>query len=182
MRSIAHLIMLIFCTVLLFTGCDQQMSKPIMEVIPPSPSKSHIDKAREAVQQVNQRRTAAQQKAETADDFSTVFTESENIFKEELGFSKGFWVGLVEIYRDENSENSLVLEGFNKLQDAFAKKLKEDTLGMFYFEYIRTFDPLIVEYLRLSYVYPNQSEQTLLPRFRESVRDGRVSITFPENF
>ena len=183
MRLIAYLIPLILCAATLFSGCDQQMTKPVMEAMEViKPPKSPLEKAQEAMDRINQRRTETHQKAEAADDFSIVFFESEEIFKEELGFRKGFWVELVEIYRDENSEDALVSEGFNKLQDAFAEKLEEGTLGMYYFEYIKTFDPLIVEYLRLSYVYPDMQEAELLDRFSKSVTDAKVSIVFPENF
>ena len=44
------------------------------------------------------------------------------------------------------------------------------------------FDPLIVEYLRLSYVYPDIQEAGLLVRFRGSIREGKVTIVFPEDF
>lgn len=186
MKRVSQLIVFIFCVVTLFTGCDQQMTKPIMEVMTPSDppidpsSPTHIDRARAAMLRVNQRRTESKEKA--AGDYMTVFTDSETIFNEELGFRKGFWVELVDIYKDENADNTEVTNGFNELQDAFAKRLAENTLGMFYFQYIRTFDPLIIEYLRLSYVYPTQSEAALLARFRKSVSDGRVSIIFPEDF
>jgi hypothetical protein len=180
MKRIVQLIVLTFCVATLLTGCDQQMTKPVMNVI--SPTQSHIEKARMAMENVNQRRTEAYQKAEEAGDFFTVFIDSEVIFKEELGLRKGLWVDLVEIYRDENSGDSSVLDGYNELQVAFTKKLEDDTLGMFYFDYIRTFDPLIVEYLRLSYVYPDTQEAGLLVRFRGSIREGKVTIVFPENF
>ena len=180
MKRIVQLIVLTFCVTTFLTGCDQQMTKPVMDVI--SPTQSHIEKARTAMENVNQRRTEVHQKAEEAGDFFTVFIDSEVIFKEELGLRKGLWVELVQIYRDENPEDSSVLDGYNKLQVAFAKKLEEGTLGMSYFDYIRTFDPLIVEYLRLSYVYPDMQEAGLLVRFRGSIREGKVTIVFPENF
>ena len=180
MKRIVQLIVLTFCVATFLTGCDQQMTKPVMNVI--SPTQSHIEKARMAMENVNQRRTEAYQKAEEAGDFFTVFIDSEVIFKEELGLRKGLWVDLVEIYRDENSGDSSVLDGYNELQVAFAKKLEDDTLGMFYFDYIRPFDPLIVEYLRLSYVFPQMEEAGLLERFRGSIREGKVTIVFPEDF
>ncbi len=180
MKRIVQLIVLTFCVATLLTGCDQQMTKPVMTVI--SPTQSHIEKARMTMENVNQRRTEAYQKAEEAGDFFTVFIDSEVIFKEELGFRKELWVGLVEIHHDENSEDPSVVDGYNRLQVACAKKLEDDTLGMFYFDYIRTFDPLIVEYLRLSYVYPDIQEAGLLVRFRGSIREGKVTIVFPENF
>ncbi len=183
MKWIVQLIVLTFCVSTLFIGCDQQMTKPVMNVI--SPTKSHIERARDAMEKVNQRRTEAHQKAEETGDFLTLFIDSEAIFKEELGLRKGFWVDLVEIYREENSEDPEVLEGYSKMWDAFTEKLEEGTLppfGMVYFEYIRTFDPLIVEYLRLSYVFPQMEEAGLLVRFRGSIREGKVTIVFPEDF
>ena len=133
------------------------------------------------MERVNERRTEVQQKAKETGDFSTIFTASEDIFKEELGFRKGLWVDLVEIYRHENLENPELLEGLENLEDAFVEKLKlkADTFGMFYFEYIRTFDELIVEYLRLSYEFPEKSEEERLALFRESVQDGEIAIIFP---
>lgn len=187
MKLIAKFTVLLFCSALLFTGCDQEMTRPVMDVVSPpmdgslSPQ-SFIERAREAMGNVNQKRVEAQQKAEETGDFSSVFTASEDIFREELGFRTGFWVELADIYKDEKLDDSEVVDGFTKLQEAFTKKLQDDTLGMFYFEYIRTFDPLIVEYLRLSYVYPNAQEATLLMRFRGSISEGKVSIIFPEDF
>ncbi|MDD9975631.1 MAG: hypothetical protein OXU27_16595 [Candidatus Poribacteria bacterium] len=59
-------------------------------------------------------------KAEETGNFFTVFTASEDIFKEKLGFRKELWVDLVEIYHQENLENVLLLEGLENLQAAFA--------------------------------------------------------------
>ena len=131
------------------------------------------------MESVNERRIEVQRKAEETSDFSTVFTASEDIFKEELGFRKGLWVDLVDIYRQENLENATLLEGLANLQDAFAEKLKEGTLGMFYFAYISSFDEIIIEYLRLSFEFPDKSEEELLMLFRESMRDGKTFIIFP---
>ena len=63
-----------------------------------------------------------------------------------------------------------------------SERLAENTLGRFYFEYIRTFDPLIIEYLRLSYVYPDENEASLLGRFRNSINEGKVTVIFPVDF
>lgn len=187
MKLIAKFTVLLFCSALLFAGCDQEMTRPVMNVVSPPmdeslPPQSFIERARGAMQNVNQKRVEAQQKAEKTGDYLNIFIASEDIFREELGFRNGFWVELVDIYKDEKSDDSEVVDGFTKLQDAFTTKLQDDTLGMFYFEYIRTFDPLIVEYLRLSYVYPNMQEASLLMRFRGSVSDGKVLITFPIDF
>ena len=72
----------------------------------------------------------------------------------------------MEIYRQENLENPELLEGLENLEDAFVEKVKEDTLGMFYFQYIRAFDEIIVEYLRLSFEFPESSQEELLALFR----------------
>ena len=156
-----------------------------MEIVTPpdteivTPPQDSLEKAQAAIERVNERRTAVHQKAEETGDFSNIFTASEDIFREELGFRRGLWVDLVKIYRQENLENPERLEGLENLEDAFVEKLKADTLGMFYFEYIRTFDGLIVEYLRLSYEFPEKSEKELLTLFRESATNGETAIIFP---
>ena len=165
------------CVSVLLIGCDPAMRQPITEMI--TPSQDSLEKAEAAMAKVNERRTETYQKAEETSDFSVVLTASEDIFKEELGFRKGFWVDLVDIYRQENFENPARLEGLDNLQDAFAEKLQDDTLEMFYFTYIGAFDELIVEYLRLSFEFPEKNEEELLALFRESVRDGEIVILFP---
>ena len=182
MRLLIQLTMLMLCGSVLLIGCDTAMQKPIMEVIKPPQDSSETDsleKAQAAIERVNERRTEAQQTAEDTGDFSTIFTASEDIFKEELNFRKGFWVDLVDIYRQENIENPARLEGLENLESAFAEKVQDDTLGMFYFTYIRTFDTLIVEYLRLSYEFPEKSEEEFLVLFRESVTNREIIIVFP---
>ena len=171
------LISSILCASILLIGCDEGMRQPIMEIV--TSPKSPLEKVRATMERVNERRIEVQREAEETGDFSTVFTASEDIFKEELGFRKGLWVDLVEIYRQENLENATLLEGFENLQDAFVEKIEEGTLGMFYFVYIRSFDELIIEYLRLSFEFPEKSEEELLTLFRESVRDEKVLIVFP---
>ncbi len=182
MRLFTQFLAISLFAVILFTGCDGGMSKPIKNVIPPPKTPTNLEKATADMARVNQRRTESQQKADTTGDYTAVFIDSENILIEELDFRKAFWIELVDIFRSEKTDDATVTDGYDKLQDAFAKRLSENTLGQFYFEYIRTFDPLIVEYLRLSYVYPTQSEAELLAHFRESVRNDTVSIVFPEYF
>ena len=182
MRLITQLSIVCLFLVILFTGCDEGMSQPIKEVIPPPETPTNLEKARTDMDRVNQRRTESQQRADTTGDYSAIFIDSETILREELDFNKGFWIELVDIYRSEKSDDPTVTNGYGKLQDAFAKRLTENTLGKFYFEYIGTFDPLIIEYLRLSYAYLTQGEEELLAHFRESVRNDTVSIVFPEDF
>ena len=177
MRLPTLLIALMLCSSTLFIGCDEGMRQPIMEIV--TPPKSSLEKARAAMERVNEKRTEAHREAEETGDFSTVFTASEDIFKEELGFRKELWVDLVEIYHQENLENAALLEGLENLQDAFAEKLKEGTLGMFYFQYISSFNEIIIEYLRLSFEFPEKNEKELLALFRESVRDRKTFIIFP---
>ena len=177
MRLLVMLIALALCTAALFIGCDPEIEIPIRQAV--ISSNSPLDKARAAMKKVNERRTEVYQKAEESGDFSTILTASEGIFKEELGFRKGFWIDLVEIYRQENRENTALLEGLENLQDNFAEKLEEGTLGIFYFEYIGSFDELIIEYLRLSFVFPEKSEKEHLTLFRKSIRDRKIAIIFP---
>ena len=176
MKLLTLPIALMLCASILLTACDQGMRRPIMEIL--IPPQNSLEKARKAMEKVNERRTEAYLKAEETSDFSTIFTVSEDIFKEELGFRKGLWVDLVEIYRQENLENAALLEGLENLQDAFAEKLKEGTLGMFYFEYISSFDEIIIEYLRLSFEFPEKNEAELLTLFRDAMRDEKVLIVF----
>lgn len=177
MKLLMPLIVLMFCAFSLLTGCDQGMKQPIMEII--TSPQSPLEKARAAMERVNERRTQVQQKAEETGDFSTIFTASEDIFKEELGFRKGLWVDLVEIYRNENLENAELLDGLENLEEAFVERLKEGTLEMFYFTYISSFDEIIVEYLHLSFEFPEKGEEELLVLFRKSIRNGETSIIFP---
>ena len=177
MRLLVMLIALTLCTAALFIGCDPEIEIPIRQAV--IPSNSPLDKARAAMKKVNERRTEVYQKAEESGDFSTILTASEGIFKEELGFRKGFWIDLVEIYRKENRENTALLEGLENLQDAFADKLEKGTLGMFYFEYISFFDEIITEYLRLSIEFPEKNEKEHLKLFRQSMRSGKIVIIFP---
>ena len=177
MRVLILLIALMFCVSVLLVGCDRAMRQPIMEIV--TPPQDSLEKARTAMERVNERRVELHQKAEETGDFSIVLTASEDIFKEELGFRKGFWVDLVEIYRQENIGNTELLEPLDNLQDALAEKSKEGTLGMFYFEYISSFDDIIIEYLRLSFEFPESSEEELLALFRQSVKDRKVVIIFP---
>ncbi|RKU29058.1 hypothetical protein C6499_09305 [Candidatus Poribacteria bacterium] len=177
MRLLILLIVLMLCAFVSLIGCDRVMQQPIMEII--TPPQSSLEKAQAAMEKVNQRRTEAHQKAEETGDFSTVFTASEEIFKNELGFRKELWIDLVEIYRQENLGNAARLQGLENLEDAFAEKVLNDTLGMFYFTYISAFDALIVEYLRLSFEFPEKSEEELLALFRESVTDEKIIVIFP---
>ena len=176
---------LILCVSVSLTGCDQAAMQPITEIVTPPdtevapPTQSSLEKAQAVIERVNERRTAAYQAAEETGDFSIVFTASETIFEEELGFRKAFWVELVEIYRQENLENAARLEGLGNLEDTFVDKLKDDTLGMFYFTYISAFDELIVEYLSLSFKFPEKSEAELFMPFRQSVIARKVVIRFP---
>lgn len=183
MISYSRIILFYLCTII-FTVFSFSCDDPMMEVIfPPDPSTiTNIQRARDAMERVNQRRTESLQKAEAAHDYLIVFTDSELILMEELGFRKAFWVELVDIYKDEKSEDSTVVDGFSSLEVTFAKRLADDKLGMFYFDYIRSFDPLIIEYLRLSFVYPNADEAELLTRFRKSINDGNVTVIFPIDF
>ena len=176
MRLLIRLIVLTLCISVLLLGCEKVVKQPITGIV--TPTQDSLEKAQTAMERVNERRTEAHQQAEESENFSTIFAASENIFKEELGFSKGFWVNLVEIYRQENVENPEMLAGLEHLEDAFVEKLNKDTFGMFYFEYIRTFDVLIIEYLCLSYEFPEKTEEERLVLFRESVQDGEIAIIF----
>lgn len=174
-----------------YLGCgDQQMVKPIMEIIDPTEPISmepdiipidSLEMAQQDIDRVNQRRTEALNIAMETGDYITMFRASETILNEELGFRRGFWVELVEIYRDENSDDTGISVIFDSIQNSLATALNEETFEMDYFDNIRIFDPLIVEYLRLSYENPTEVEEGLLSLFRESVQAGNVSIELNNN-
>lgn len=177
MRLLTLLIALILCASVLLIGCERIIKQSVVgNAVPPQIS---LEKAQAAMKGVSGRRAAVQQKVEETGDFSTIFTASDDIFREELGFRKELWVDLVEIYRQENLENAAALDGLENLQGAFAEKLKAGTLEMFYFQYISAFDEIIIEYLRLSFEFPEKNEQELLALFRVSMRDQKAIIVFP---
>ena len=176
MRLLTLLIALILCASVLLIGCEQIIQSVVEDAVP---SQIALEKAQAAMKEVNERRAAVQQRAEETGDFSTVFTASDDIFREELGFRKELWVDLVGIYRQENLENAAALDGLENLQGAFAEKLKAGTLEMFYLQYISAFDEIIIEYLHLSFEFPEKSEQELLALFRVSMRDQKAIIVFP---
>ena len=194
MKLLLPLTVFMLCVFGSLVGCEKVMQQPIMEIVtppqdPPEPEIvmppqdpleiDSLEKSQAAIESVNKRRTETYQKAEETGDFSSVFIASEEIFKNELGFRKELWVDLVEIYRQENLGNAARLQGLENLEDAFAEKVLNDTLGMFYFTYISAFDALIVEYLRLSFQFREKSEEELLALFRESVTDEKIIIVFP---
>lgn len=177
MRILTPLIVLVFSALALLMGCDRELKQPIMAIV--STPQDSVKKARAAMKGVSERRAEVHRKAEETNDFSTIFTASEDIFKEELGFRKELWVDLVDIYHQENLENTEFLKGLTNLQNAFAEKLAEGTLEKYYFQYISSFDEIIVEYLRLSFEFPEKSEEELFILFRQSMRDQKAVIIFP---
>ncbi|MCG9127977.1 hypothetical protein JT359_10300 [Candidatus Poribacteria bacterium] len=191
MRFNRVLMILMVSVTTVYLGCgDQQMVKPIMEIIDPTEPISmepdiipidSLEMAQQDIDRVNQRRTEALNIAMETGDYITMFRASETILNEELGFRRGFWVELVEIYRDENSDDTGISVIFDSIQNSLATALNEETFEMDYFDNIRIFDPLIVEYLRLSYENPTEVEEGLLSLFRESVQAGNVSIELNNN-
>lgn len=112
----------------------------------PEPEISNLDKAREAYNKANQR-------------FNEILNENpqrglneayNQAFEEVLGFGVAF----VE----------------ETLEKVYFEERPEEKGGKF------TQAPLILEYLRLSFKFPNKREEGLLRLFRESVREGNVSI------
>ena len=177
MKLLGKLTAFTLCVSALLIGCGREMKQPIMQVVTPSESPS--EKARAAMERVNEKTSKGLRKCRrNGQFFYCVFTASEDIFKEELGFRKGFWVDLVEIYRQENFENASMLEGLENLQDAFAKKLEAGTLGLFYFTYISSFDDIITEYLRLSFEFPEKHELETPPRYSENLWGTEKSLFY----
>lgn len=61
MRLLILLIMLMLCVSALFIGCNQRMEQPIREIV--KPSENSLEKAKAAMERVNEKRTEAHQKA-----------------------------------------------------------------------------------------------------------------------
>ena len=186
MRTLAFF--LLFTT--LFTlGCGEDVKeKTETEEDMVAETQTPLEKAQEAMGRVNDRRIEAHQKAEEAGDFSTVFEDAEKIFQEEVGFGEVVWAELFNTWAETQEE--LNQEG--KIDNAAVQRYinfvlayqNEDGLikAESFFEFNSAYDEIVTEYLRLSYEFPDATQQRLLALLKESIRDGKVRIQYPEGF
>lgn len=142
---------------------------------------------------VNGRRTKAYNDAKAADDFTTLPNTSDEIFKEVIlvfGFEeKGFAMKLITIWEEtffarhqSGVIDDTVIEKYNNFRSIYHEKLEAER-GEPYFEYIRAYDNIITEYLRLALELEGLvSEEERIERFRESMMQGKAGIIYPEGF
>ena len=142
---------------------------------------------------VNRRRTNAYNDAKATDDFTTLPDVSDEIFKEVIlafGFEeKGFAMKLITIWEETffarhqaGVIDDAAIEKYNNFLSIYHEKLEVER-GEPYFEYIRAYDNIITEYLRLALELEGLvSEEERIERFRESMMQGKADIIYPEDF
>lgn len=191
MRILAFFIL--FATIFTF-GCGEDMEEK-MEMEEEMVVETPLQKAQAAMTRVNDRRTEEYQKAEEADDFSVLFIVAQKIFQEELGFGAETWQELLDTWEDAHDERvqGLFADGKEDESKAEAQSyvdfisfyfpkfdFENMTGGEFFFEYMSAYDEIVTEYLRLSYEFPDATQERLLALLKEAIVDGKVSIQYPE--
>ncbi len=164
---------------------EEMVTEEEMVVEPPT----SLEKAQEDMEGVRDRRFEVYEEAEKSGDFSVLFTAADEIFQEELDFEKEFWQDLVNIW--ENIQMAKFQAGeldedvANRYIDFFnthTEKFLDRTLAKDYFDFVAAYDNIIIEYLRLSYEFPDSSKDELIEQFKESVQETDIEILYPEGF
>ena len=124
---------------------------PPPPVLPVATDEDHLNKARELVKKVAEMESdiIGKIKGEGRPD-TDIVKAVHALYKKEYGFDAGFQNVLYEIHIEENPEE----KGLDP----------------------HTPTPLLLEYLRLSFKFPNLLKDGLLKKFRESSREGNLSI------
>ena len=89
--------------ILIFAGCEEPATHPTRAKTSSStrPQETLLEKAKEAMDKVRERREVEYKKMEDVGDFSNASKISEKIFLEELGFEERFWTHLVDAFIEE---------------------------------------------------------------------------------
>lgn len=174
---IAVMITAMIAAITLITGCEET-ERP-GEGISYSTRVTALEKAQKAMNRVKEKRISAQRAAEEKGDFTKIIQISDTIFEEELGFRKEFWTIIGDVYIENTPKTPEKLQKLQKLQKLLLEKIEQNMLGEFYMEYMGYFDPLVTEYLRLSFEFPEEGEEKLLIRFGESMKRGEIGFLFP---
>lgn len=184
---------MLFATIFTF-GCGEDVEEEMKEDMVVE-TQTPLEKAQEAMQRVNDRRTEEYQKAEEAGDFSVLFTVSIKILQEELGFNEELWEALLDTWEDAHNELVQGLFAAGKEDESKAEAQKYTDFLSFYFQKIdfenmsggefflenmSAYDEIVTEYLRLSYEFPDATQERLLALLKEAMVDGKVSIQYPE--
>ena len=185
MRMFISTVFMAALLLITLTGCEEStIHSTGTKIPPPSPhsqdaKEDTLDMAEERIKKVRGRREAEYQKMEEKGDFSASSKISEKIFLEELGLEERFWTLLVKAFTEDVPKTDKMSEDLRRFEKFLTQKA-EDGLEKFWFEYMGYFDDLVTEYLRLSFKFPEKENEELLLLFRESVKEGRTSILFPE--
>ncbi len=177
-------------------GLPDPNTTPLPEYVHPTPEEG----SEWLMDRVNGRRTKVYNDAKAADDFTTLPDASDEIFKEVIlgfGFEKeGFAMKLITVWEETlfarhqaGVIDDAVIEKYNNFRSIYDERLKAER-GEPYFEYIRAYDNIITEYLRLAQELENDrfengrlvSDEERIERFRESMMMGNADIIYPEGF
>ncbi len=187
---------MLFATIF-YIGCGEDTEEEMMKeeemVIEITP----LEKAQAAIGRVDEKRNETHKKAGEAGDYSTIFTAAQGIYQSELGFGEVVWQKLLDTWEDAHNERvqSLFQAGkrdeskaevqeYGKFLSYYLQKFDFETMsgGEYFFEYMSAYDEIVVEYLRLSYEYPDHTQERLLSLLRNSMVNGNVSIQYPEEY
>ena len=124
---------------------------PPPPVLPAATDKDHLDEARELVKRVlgmELELVAGMQKEGKTD--REIYNATNKLYKEEYGFDMEFTFELLKIHQEETPEEADLVEF--------------------------TLHPLLIEYLRLRFKFPNLLKEGVIRKFRESSKEGNISI------
>ena len=148
-----------------------------------------LEKAQEDMEGIRDRRFEVYEEAEKAGDFSVLFASADEIFQEELSFEKDFWQDLIDIWQEiqitKYQAGELDEDAANRYMNFFnshSEKFLDKTLAKDYFDFVAAYDNIIIEYLRLTYEFPDSSKDELIELFTESVQETDIEILYPEGF
>ena len=140
-----------------------------------------FEKAQEVVDRVRRRRNEAHQAAEEAGDFSGMFGEVDKILREECGFRSNFLSEVIfEEYLNNTPRTPEKELQVKKLGEFGLRHIATGTFEEVYVQYNGFLDPILTEYLKMSFLYPDVGEGEILERYRESIQGGEVNIHFPD--
>ena len=145
--------LLLSTTCLIGCGSDDDVTKGDVAEEPPEPpveqepEKSSLERAKELVKKVGDILHALRQEGKPDEEH---FKAVNALYEKEYGFGPDFLIVLYKIHTEENpAEGDL---------NTFAP------------------DPLLIEYFRISFEFPDLPENELLQKFRGSSREGNISI------
>ena len=155
--SLAVIVSLLVLGMVPLIGCGEEdggMEKPIEPEPELTEAEREAEAEKKAVESVLESRKRAEEIARVAEetgDLSTFENDIETVYKEVFGFGIDLVGTLLGIHGNENPED-----------------VKMAT----------TVSPVgpVIEYLKLSYLHPEKSEEELLDLFREAARQGKTTV------